>query len=844
VSSLTSLLDYQQDVLKRVRELLRSRPPDLRGGLIWLKTGAGKTAIAAGILVWYLMYENLPLTESRSVVVLSSQSNKQINNPQIYLNEIARHYAPHIPHAGGITEAHFRVWSYEQAYNALFDRSIEAHKEFRSKIQNKNGRITFIIDEIHDLSKDSLDKDTSAVGKKERRVRDFLLNEAPSKTTLSGVPMFDVYGMTATPGDSVDEMARTLTMVGPHVERGFWKTHLAQGGSMNNRLVRKMMKDIIIWKSPFEMRTRNGKSIFPSEKHKRCETTMHIDLYILMMMTLGRAALTTEYATGNYRHRSQRDPRSPNGKLIKAHSEQQKRNGNTNIPSLADNKIKKVTLFTKKYIQPRSDWWLQPIEQMQLYLTDEDFRNLIPDKATRDRYISTFGPNGPFQIVEWKNPKKNSETGADATTISRRYVPTNGKIMNVVRNITKIRSGRQLVYTKSAEAAKIIAKLLEKGKNFSAGQPQYKNISNVDKHTGVTKDATTVDMMFKIRETNGKPSARALEGNPEAVNYLITRYRDVSREFRANKPIRKFFLATNDKQVKIAKTIMQKDNTLESFIDVVRRKVQRRNMTNENLRRRLMNINNRQYLVPRNGEELLYDMEHYNLDGRYMQILIIGGGHLYQGLDIKALKALHIVDVMHTPRQYQQILGRASRGFGHHELPPTERHVSIYQYTSAIPNTNSITRNSSGMNLLKSPSHEANVALYSRIQQLIAARFDIKEVVKKKVNRKLVDLIQGMALHTIAGMRFIQHHKKSISDTTQSLGVNQLLASHREKTPSFRKIENVKTKLKMASLQMYGMSVGKPTPHQRATRQRTSRTQSKMTHILRVRSSGTRKRRG
>lgn len=307
--------------------------------------------------------------------------------------------------------------------------------------------------------------------------------------------------------------------------------------------------------------------------------------------------------------------------------------------------------------------------------------------------------------------------------------------------------------------------------------------------------------------------------------------------------------------MKQAKTLIQRDSYLQSFIDVVRNKVQNRTNTNENLRRRLMNINNRQYLVPRNGDELLYDMEHYNLDGRYMQVLIIGGGNLYQGLDIQALKALHIVDVMHTPKQYEQIVGRASRGFGHHDLPVRERNVTIYHYKSAIPNVTSITKDPSGMNLFKSTSQNAKTTLYSRIQQEVAVRFGLQEVSGRRVNKAVVDMKQAMALEACAGMRFIQHHKKAIFNTTNSLGVNQLLETHRQKEPTIKKFQNTKTALRTAAIEMNGFTIGSRVLRDQFRKARATRDQSRRrrrnttrgspdtrkTRVLRRQSGGVRK---
>jgi hypothetical protein len=73
-----------------------------------------------------------------------------------------------------------------------------------------------------------------------------------------------------------------------------------------------------------------------------------------------------------------------------------------------------------------------------------------------------------------------------------------------------------------------------------------------------------------------------------------------------------------------------------------------------------------------------------NLNGEYCKILIATGTN-YQGLDLTALRGVHILDPLFSDIADQQAFGRGQRNCGHAMLPAEKRNVAIYRYWSVPP---------------------------------------------------------------------------------------------------------------------------------------------------------------
>lgn len=70
-----------------------------------------------------------------------------------------------------------------------------------------------------------------------------------------------------------------------------------------------------------------------------------------------------------------------------------------------------------------------------------------------------------------------------------------------------------------------------------------------------------------------------------------------------------------------------------------------------------------------------------NSEGRLIRI-IIGSPIMSEGITLKAVRQVHILEPTWNMSRINQIIGRAVRNYSHHALPPDQRDVSIYKYVS------------------------------------------------------------------------------------------------------------------------------------------------------------------
>lgn len=76
-----------------------------------------------------------------------------------------------------------------------------------------------------------------------------------------------------------------------------------------------------------------------------------------------------------------------------------------------------------------------------------------------------------------------------------------------------------------------------------------------------------------------------------------------------------------------------------------------------------------------------------NKDGKYIKI-IIGSPVISEGITLKNVRQVHILEPTWNMSRINQIIGRAVRNKSHEALPLTERNVQIYKYCSVHKNTN------------------------------------------------------------------------------------------------------------------------------------------------------------
>jgi superfamily II DNA or RNA helicase len=72
-----------------------------------------------------------------------------------------------------------------------------------------------------------------------------------------------------------------------------------------------------------------------------------------------------------------------------------------------------------------------------------------------------------------------------------------------------------------------------------------------------------------------------------------------------------------------------------------------------------------------------------NKDGKYIRVLI-GSPIISEGITLKAVRQVHILEPYWNMSKINQIIGRAVRNYSHHMLEPEERTVEIYKYVSVF----------------------------------------------------------------------------------------------------------------------------------------------------------------
>jgi hypothetical protein len=72
-----------------------------------------------------------------------------------------------------------------------------------------------------------------------------------------------------------------------------------------------------------------------------------------------------------------------------------------------------------------------------------------------------------------------------------------------------------------------------------------------------------------------------------------------------------------------------------------------------------------------------------NKDGKHIRI-IIGSPIIAEGITLKAVRQVHIIEPYWNMSKINQIIGRAIRNYSHHALPENKRNVEIFKYVSVF----------------------------------------------------------------------------------------------------------------------------------------------------------------
>ena len=89
-------------------------------------------------------------------------------------------------------------------------------------------------------------------------------------------------------------------------------------------------------------------------------------------------------------------------------------------------------------------------------------------------------------------------------------------------------------------------------------------------------------------------------------------------------------------------------------------------------------------ISPNNDKEIDICTRDNNLEGETVKI-ILGSPLAGEGIDLKRIREVHILDPWYHDKKLEQIIGRAVRYKSHYKLSEKYRNVTIYQYAANIP---------------------------------------------------------------------------------------------------------------------------------------------------------------
>jgi superfamily II DNA or RNA helicase len=78
-----------------------------------------------------------------------------------------------------------------------------------------------------------------------------------------------------------------------------------------------------------------------------------------------------------------------------------------------------------------------------------------------------------------------------------------------------------------------------------------------------------------------------------------------------------------------------------------------------------------------------------NKDGSVLKIMV-GSGVFKEGISLKNVRQVHLLEPWHNRSRIEQVIGRALRHCSHKKLPPKDRQVDIYQYAITYRNFDSL----------------------------------------------------------------------------------------------------------------------------------------------------------
>jgi hypothetical protein len=459
-------------------------------------------------------------------------------------------------------------------------------------------RFVFVIDEIHDLVSPyatQIEKDICAK----------FQHDLSQRVLADGKPQCIVYGLTATPINTMDEFFGIMKIVGPHVGT-LINNNNAYRPNMNSSETLKQIMDHIVFRrgksrmfvgGPNNEPSRPSQKIFPEVDSVVHRVKYDVRHYLMSLASLGRAVthmhshVHNKNKNGTYRYYHHMEKNKVNRPL----------NANENIKKqLSKNKIDENLFYNGTGIprvSPSSTYWLQEFARMNLYLSDDDIRRVFPKFPKPDRIVLAQRKQNltnnqvkandekikaalrKFNIEAFKYLPKDeymtivlrrervAKTGQTSTTGGVYFIPKGGVLDKLRTQITlRNTTGRKLVYFRDPVAAQIFGRMLEKITPSVENKTKiFRNMTDAFKENEIN---TSLDLMFGLPDTFKKKlittSAKGkLLKQSDVVNTLIRVYRpvDTRRRFAVAIPT-----SGSDKLVSVMSKVMDGDILTRSIV--------------------------------------------------------------------------------------------------------------------------------------------------------------------------------------------------------------------------------------------------------------------------------------
>jgi hypothetical protein len=399
-----------------------------------------------------------------------------------------------------------------------------------------------------------------------------------------------------------------------------------------------------------------------------------------------------------------------------------------------------------------NDKYLTKLRIMQNYLTKEDLKRAFKDTMTVKGIVDTIAPllDG-FEDVPVRDNGYRVFASPKLKAIAN--IIGNEKMSNGTLGL----KGRQLAYTVDTQfTSRILGHFLRRLPRKTC----YRDVSTIIFSQGNVQQRTPLTRLY---------------------NNMKAR---TTKECRRN-----FVIAKQSREVKIAVKTMnaEKEETMVRKHNLniqIKKAKQQLNKYHTNNRYGMLNNNESRELLQkrRRLERHLEAVEKVgnNLHGELLKMIILSGDDAFQGLDIHALRHVHMLDHMTTSKKHKQLVGRGARGFGHAKLNKKDQTVHLHQYHMQAPE-----------------EFDTMDSIKVWVDDNLGPRFKGKDRDKKVKNQNI------FVKRVEKGLRILQKYKFELlgqnyheSMPISIMTLNNIMPDHRNKKQSVKNIRTLENYLR------------------------------------------------